>query len=75
MAPEDFFRDAPFGSKIRYGGERPCVVTVLFIVRTGKVPYAHGIEEGTDRRVFLTLDGARIKDANRGFFDSVEVLE
>ncbi|RJQ35333.1 hypothetical protein C4556_00405 [Candidatus Parcubacteria bacterium] len=72
MTPLEFFRDAPFGSKVRYGPHYP-VVTVHFIVRNGTM-YAHGTEEETNRQVFLILEGQRLRDANRGYFDSVEIV-
>ncbi len=74
MSPEEFFRSAPFGSRIRYGNPSSPIVTVNFIVRRGTM-YAHGIEDGTRDRVFLILDNHQLKDPNRGRFDSVEVLE
>jgi hypothetical protein len=75
MTPAELFEKAENGSRIRYGSpEFPIIVTVGFIARNSVVKYFHGIEEGTDRKVFAILEGDRLKDAHRGYFEAVAII-
>ena len=60
------------GSRIRYGGpDSPAVE--IFIVSRGMM-YAWGLEEKTERRIFLFLRDGLLVDGERGSFGIIELL-
>ena len=72
MTPEEFFSVRREDIKVSYGGSKPTVVRVSFVIQGTR---AYGIEKDTDRKVVLALENQQIHDPGLGHFDSIEILE